>query len=68
MAQTMCGGSAAPSKSKAKNNLSAMLAKRASRPDVNKTVDASSSPGGRPALKNDTKYDKYCKMLKGEKP
>jgi hypothetical protein len=44
-----------------------MLAKRAHPPEVKETVDVISSPGGRPALKNDPKYEKYFKMLKGEK-
>eukprot|EP00804_Cyclotella_cryptica_P030487 CCRYP_008544-RD/>CCRYP_008544-RD protein AED:0.19 eAED:0.19 QI:217/0.8/0.83/1/0.8/0.83/6/602/2020 len=63
VAQTS-GGAGTPSKVNAKNNLSAMLAKRAPPPDVNDTAVDASATNGRPALKDDPKYEKYFKMLK----
>jgi hypothetical protein len=58
------GGGGPLSKSEAKSNLSGMLAMRSPPAEVKETVDTCSD--GRPALKNDPKYEKYFKMLKGE--
>lgn len=61
------GGAASPAKAEVKNNLSAMLAKRAPPAETREVVEASANTDGKPALKNDPKYEKYFKMLKGKR-
>ena len=61
----LSGGAAASNS--AKQDVSAMLAKRAPpSPDVEEVGAADHGSDGRPALKDDPKYAKYFKMLKGE--
>ena len=61
------GGGGTPSNNSAKKNVSAMLAKRTPpSPEVEEVGAPNLGSDGRPALKDDPKYAKYFKMLKGE--